>query len=106
MKERKYRVWIEETKTMQYSDVLSSFFKDHENSNRPIMDYIGLKDRHGKDIYDGDIVMYDKPYLVYWAKGRVGFWCVNGKDCREFGINDNVEVIGNIHKDDIAELER
>lgn len=57
MKEIKFRAWDTETeKNMYYSDIndLGNFFSSFEGL--PIMQYTGLKDKNGKEIYEGDLI--------------------------------------------------
>lgn len=55
MREIKFRAWHRDW--MQYSDKesLRIFWDDCEYRDCPIMQYTGLKDKNGKEIYEGDI---------------------------------------------------
>ena len=58
---------------------------------------VGLKDKHGKEIYKGDQYKEgNKTFTVVFASGSfMGDW-MNGSSQR-FIDHENIEIIGNIH---------
>ena len=110
MRDIKFRVWLKEIKTMQYSDKLSSFFKDYEGTNIQMMQYTGMEDKNGVEIYDGDKVYFVKTYNnkryvgeVRYVKEVAGYMlCAMYNESWhsfEFGLGTaEVEIIGNIHE--------
>jgi uncharacterized phage protein (TIGR01671 family) len=128
MREIKFRAWNNSSKEMEYFtshkmglqyrcgefEVSSGWdsygnptYNEDNNNKHEIMEYTGLKDKNGKEIYEGDIYKssWDTNSIVKWTK----------KDTREVSgqggservvtagyvlgfLPDEIEIIGNIHE--------
>lgn len=120
MREIKFRAWDKENKKMMKVSSLSLENKEiavRENGtyhffrmkNLELMQYTGLKDKNGKEIYEGDIVLIEPGGISTWHKTVIEFKegaliasLINGEDCfyifnPGFDSND-FEVIGNIYE--------
>lgn len=105
MREIKFRAWNKDTKTMidlqkitplALNDVGQSGLFIPFEKEIPIMQYTGLKDKHGKEIFEGDILRYEvlnKTYVVEW-KNDTHEWKLNNRNQR-----DKLEIIGNIYEE-------
>ena len=114
MGEIKFRAWSESKKAMYrvlgYSDIEQCFFVQGKGRGKApladivLMQYTGLKDKNGKEIYVGDIVLckiHDKEYMgLVEYTNTYGFYYLSGmgrSDTELWGCNER-KVIGNIYE--------
>ena len=117
MREIKFRAWDKRMNVMIEEYPIPGNYISINNligyfSDRYIpLQYTGLKDKNGKEIYEGDIVIYEyekKPATIKFGKGYQGEpadgmypywgWYVDGWLDHYAFAGDEIEVIGNIYE--------
>lgn len=95
----RFRAWDEHTKEM-YQDV--TYEKESEGGVRPwvFMQFTGLLDKNGTEIYEGDIIEGPHdfgPGGFHVRRGEVHWHKTQGYQWNYWKIEE-IEVIGNIHQ--------
>jgi uncharacterized phage protein (TIGR01671 family) len=118
-REIKFRAWDAVKKEMfscedtagSLIDFFTKFRTIHDGYGRAhLMQYTGLKDKNGKEIYEGDIIFYktgiDNVAVVEWLDS--GFIRRISKEMyHNFHVKDEIEIIGNIYEnEDLLDEER
>ena len=119
MKEIKFRAWNTETNKMiinlkemgvfalQSTYSIDEFLVIPTNEKYPLMQYTGLLDKQGVEIYEGDIVKYkyiSREHIaeIKYNKEKLGFDFADNKVNLSYAYNfrqiNNIEVIGNIYE--------
>ena len=107
----KFRAWHEKLERMIFAGFSigvggGTLWKDESGKSwgdLELLQYTGLKDKNGKEIYEGDIVRLDhwspKEYIVEFNRGAFCF--KHNKDDASYNdckYLEKCEVIGNIHE--------
>ena len=113
MREILFRAW-QDDQDMIYQKMSGvqgalEFYKKLYYDNEYLMQFTGLQDRAGKDIYEGDILTDDTELInpnrkrifeVFWSKDSGWLvsdnWCLSGDSLSYYA--ERLEIIGNIHQ--------
>lgn len=120
-REIKFRMWDKTQKMWithyeldsisSWSSPLNSIFSN--NKNIIFQQYTGLQDKTGKEIYEGDIAIYqpngimpktgeilfeDGAFIFNGIKSVKGFVCIHAFTKNEIGGLKAIQVIGNIYE--------
>jgi len=111
----KFRAWTKEQKQMVevvelnfYQATMASIYGDYASGEREwdlkdfenveLMQYVGLKDKNGTEIYEGDVIVWEYneiPQEVKWDNSIGGY---STKRYHLWRAINKMEVIGNIYE--------
>ena len=118
-REIKFRAWLKEDKkmvnveTMDFTDKSMQYLEKNEIINAyllkrmsfddvELMQYTGVKDKNGKEIYEGDIIIckYDPQIAMEVKWVDEGFRTLGKYDGDNYVgfVKDSAEVIGNVYE--------
>lgn len=106
----KFRAWNSKSKQMVYK--VNIDYNGHANDGQSyitygppdaVMQFTGMKDKRGKDLYEGDIIQHFITGYIFSIVYKDGAFCLKAENDHPnkgvfFGLNtlDNMEIKGNI----------
>lgn len=108
MREIKFRAWDKHYKRFRdivLSSPISALNNNEIDERFELTQYTGLKDKNGKEIYEGDIVQFTDnyntdipPHIGVVKFNNASFYITDGAYSCYRWIDINVEIIGNIYE--------
>ena len=112
MREIKFRAWDGKELSYSHKD-LGNWFLEHDDM-KELMQFTGLKDKNGKEIYEGDILKFNLYYTIVrngivdisdnedYGSNRISGFYLETYEGRYVHMDsyylDDTEVIGNIYE--------
>ena len=121
-REIKFRVYDKELKRMRYFNSPHDFICFDEKGNgyyhnmqtglgewfSDLMQYTGLKDKNGVEVYEGDKVMFDYEWtehdeigVITWNKDTASFQIKGHIPSSSMKRLDRMKVIGNVYENEV-----
>lgn len=122
-REIKFRVWDKDLKRMRYLNTEHDFICFHSSGRgyyenmqtgpgewfSGLMQYTGLKDKNGKEVYEGDMIMFNcewtKPSetgVVTWNNENASFQIKGHIPSSSMKHLDRMKIIGNIYEREVT----